>query len=434
MDDRASGDHAGAAGKVVALIAMLVLYFFAYFQRAGIPGTIFDELQRDFRMTASAVTGVGAVFFYVYACMQLVVGLAADRFGGGRTLLFGSAFMCVGALTFPLTHSVPALYASRVLIGFGSSFVFLSIVKEVDVLFAPRHFASLMGVVLMVSYVGSIASTLPFERAAHAFGWRDSLMGVGMMTVAAFCVAWLVLRQFDHSTPRHTGAPLRLLRDVVRNRRSRPLLVGALINFPVVFVIQSSLGKKFLQDTTGLSSAGAATFVLVMAAACGAAGLCGGLALRLTGQRRKPLLIAGAGVILLSALLMLGGVLMAAPGWLFLGAYVLLALSTVASPAAVATMKELNRPDAVAVSISVLNGLVYVGVAVLGNLGGAILDVFRAGARVTETGIVYPAAAYATLFVVLSVLGLISLLVTAIFVPETHGRAITIEEIDSALA
>jgi len=411
-----------------------VLYFFAYFQRAGIPGTIFDELQRDFRMSASAVTGVGAVFFYVYACMQLLVGLAADRFGGGRALLFGSAFMCVGALIFPLTHSVPALYASRVLIGFGSSFVFLSIVKQVDVLFAPRHFASLMGVVLMVSYVGSIASTLPFERAAHAFGWRDSLMGVGMMTVAAFCVAWLVLRQFDHSTPRHTGAPLRLLRDVVRNRRSRPLLVGALINFPVVFVIQSSLGKKFLQDTTGLSSPGAATFVLVMAAVCGVAGVCGGLALRLTGQRRKPLLIGGAGVILLSALLMLAGVLVAAPGWLFLAAYILLALSTVASPAAVATMKELNRPDAVAVAISVLNGMVYVGVAVLGNLGGAILDFFRSGAQVTETGIVYPTTAYATLFVVLSALGLVSLVVTAIFVPETHGRAITIAEIDSALA
>jgi len=434
VEDQASGSNAGSAGKVVALVAMLVLYFFAYFQRAGIPGTIFDELQQDFRMSASAVTGVGAVFFYVYACMQLVVGLAADRFGGGRTLLFGGAFMCVGALTFPLTHSVPALYASRVLIGFGSSFIFLSIVKEVDVLFAPRHFATLMGVVLMVSYVGGIASTLPFERAAHAFGWRDSLMGVGMMTVAAFAVAWLVLRRLNHSVPGRTSAPLSLLRDVIRNSRSRPLLVGALINFPVVFVIQSSLGKKFLQDTTGLSSAGAATFVLVMAAVCGVAGVCGGLALRLTGQHRKPLLVGGAGVILLSALIMLVGVLTAAPGWLFLAAYVLLALSNLASPAAVATMKELNRPDAVAVAISVLNALVYVGVAVLGNVGGAILDIFRSGARVTEDGIVYPGAAYATLFVVLSVLGLVSLLVTAIFVPETRGRAITIEEIDSALA
>jgi len=430
----AAGSRASATGKVVALVAMLVLYFFAFFQRAGIPGTIFNELQQDFQMSAFAVAGLGAVFFYVYAGMQLVVGMAADRYGGGRALLFGSGFMCAGALLFPLTHSVATLYASRLLIGFGSSFIFLSIVKEVDVLFASRHFVNLMGVVLMVSYAGSIAATLPFERAVHAFGWRDSLMGVGVLTVAALIVAWAVLRRVNHAAPRPTGVPVRLLWDVVRNSRSRPLLVCALINFPVVFAIQSVLGKKFLEDSVGLSPAKAATFVLVMALMCGLAGLCGGPALRLTGQRRKPLLIVGAAAILLSALLMLAGVLLNAPGWLFLVAYVLLALSTIASPASVATMKELNRPGAVGVAISVQNAVVYVGVGILGNVGGAILDLFRDGAQVTESGIAYPAAAYATFFGVLSTLGLFSLLAAMLFVPETQGRALTIEEVEQALA
>ena len=431
--DLAAGGHASTTGKVVALIAMLVLYFFAFFQRAGIPGTIFNELQQDFRMSAFAVAGLGAAFFYVYAGMQVVVGMAADRYGGGRALLFGSAFMCAGALLFPLTHSVVALYASRLLIGFGSSFIFLSIVKEIDVLFAPRHFANLMGVVLMVSYAGSIAATLPFERAAHAFGWRDSLMGVGILTGVALVVAWVVLRRVNHAVPQPTGTPMRYLWDAARNTRSRGLLVCALINFPVVFAIQGVLGKKFLEDSAGLSSAGAATFVLVMAFTAGLAGLCGGPALRLTGQRRRPLLIGGAAAILAPSLLMLFGVLLDAPGWLFLVAYMLLALSTIASPASVATMKELNRPGAVAVAISVLNAVVYIGVAVLGNVAGAVLDLFRSRAQVTETGIIYPVAAYATFFGVLSALGLVSLLAAMFFVPETRGRALTIEEMEQAL-
>ena len=45
----------------------------------------------------------------------------------------------------------------------------------------------------------------------------------------------------------------------------------------------------------------------------------------------------------------------------------LLALSMMGSPASLATMKELNRPDTVAVTISVLNTVVYVGVGVLGK-------------------------------------------------------------------
>ena len=355
---------------------MLVIYGLAYFQRTGIPGTIFDELQHDFSLSASAVTALGAVFVYVYAGMQLVAGIAADSYGGRRTLLFGSAIMCAGAVMFPCAHSTTMLFTSRVLIGFGSSFVYLSIVKEVDTLFAARHFAGLLGLALLASYAGNIAATLPFERAVHGFGWRDTLMAVAGMSLVAVVVAWVVLRRLPHVPTGRQRIALRLLWDVLRNRRSRGLLVCGMINFPIAFVIQGILGKKFLEDAVGLSSADAATFVLVMASVCGVAAGCGGPVLRLTGQRRKPVILFAVGMILVSTALMLVAVLTAAPGWVFLVSYVLLALSIMGSPASLATMKEVNRPDAVAVTISVLNTAVYVGVGIVGNVAGAILDAF----------------------------------------------------------
>ena len=68
-----------------------------------------------------------------------------------------------------------------------------------------------------------------------------------------------------------------------------------MINFPISFVIQGVLGKKFLEDAVGLSSADAATFVLVMASVCGLAAACGGPVLRLTGHRRKPVVLSPPG-------------------------------------------------------------------------------------------------------------------------------------------
>ena len=422
------------AVRVVAFGAMAVIYGLAYFQRTGIPGTIFDELQHDFGLSASAVTALGAVFIYVYAGMQLVVGIAADRYGGRRTLLFGSVIMCAGAAMFPCAHSTTMLFASRVLIGFGSSFVYLSIVKEVDTLFAARHFAGLLGLAMLASYAGNIAATLPFERAVHGFGWRDTLTAVAGMSLVAVAVAWVVLRRLEQVPIRRGGIPLRLVWDVLRNRRSRALLVCGMINFPVAFVIQGVLGKKFLQDAVGLSSAEAAAFVLVMASVCGAAAVCSGPVLRLTGQRRKPVILGATGMILLSTVLMLVAVLTAAPGWVFLAGYVLLALSTIGLPASSTTMKEVNRPDAVAVTISVLNTAAYVGVGILSNAAGAILDAFGSQAEVTEARIVYPTAAYATVFACLAGLALVSTLVTIFLVPETQGRTVTPQEIEGERA
>jgi predicted MFS family arabinose efflux permease len=406
----------------VAFAAMVLIYGIAYFQRTGIPGTIFDELQHDFSLSASAVTALGALFVYVYAGMQLVVGVAADRYGGRRTLLLGSTIMCAGSLLFPCAQSTAMLFTSRALIGFGSSFVYLSIVKEVDTLFAPRHFAGLLGLAMLASYAGNIAATLPFERAVHGFGWRDTLLAVAGMSVVALVVAWLVLRRLPHVPVRRHGVPVALLRDVLRNRQSRPLLICGMINFPIAFVIQGVLGKKFLEDAVGLSSAHAAAFVLVMASVCGVAAACGGPVLRLTNQRRKPVILFATGMILLSTVLMLVGVLLTAPGWVFLAGYVLLALSIMGLPAALATMKEVNRPDAVAMTISVLNTAVYIGVGVLGNVAGAILDAFGTRAELTGARITYPPAAYATLFACLAGLALLSTLITVFRIPETYGR------------
>ena len=111
-------------------------------------------------------------------------GIAADRYGGRRTLLFGGTVMCAGAVMFPFAHTATVLLASRVLIGFGSSFVYLSIVKEVDTLFAVAALRGSAGTGAAGELRGNIAATLPFERAVHAFGWRDSL------TVVAGCRWW----------------------------------------------------------------------------------------------------------------------------------------------------------------------------------------------------------------------------------------------------
>ena len=281
---------------------------------------------------------------------------------------------------------------------------------------------------VLVADAGMGKTRLALEAAARqAIAFLD---GACFVSLAAVAVVWVVLRRLKQAPARRGGVPLGLVRDVLRNRASWPLLVCGLINFPVLFVIQGVLGKKFLQDAVGLSSAQAAAFVLVMASVCGLSAVCGGPVLRLTRQRRKPVIVGSTGAILLSTVLMLVAVLAAAPGWVFLTGYVLLALSIVGSPATSATMKEINRPDAVAVTISVLNTAAYLGVGILSNAAGAILDAFGSHAEAAGTRIVYPTAAYATLFACLAGLALVSTLVTVLLIPETHGRAVTLQEIE----
>jgi predicted MFS family arabinose efflux permease len=409
--------------RIAALCAMLAIYFFSYFQRAAIPGTIFNEIQTDMRLSAAAVTALGAVFTYVYGGAQLFVGIAVDRFGGIRALLIGGIAMTTGAAVFPLAHSPAMLYASRILTAVGASVMYLSVIKEICLLFAPQRFAALLGVVLMVGYAGGLAGMLPFERLATFFGWRHALLGIAAVMAAALFVAWRLLRHLEHFRPPAHPFSLRPLWSILRNGRNVPLLLISLIHFPTYFTIQAILGKKFLQDFASLGSASAAVFTTVMIATTAICSISAALLLPWTGHRRKPWIVLGGCLMVAATALLLGGVIVHADGRVFLAAYLAMAAAMLSTPALTATVKEFSRPESVGLSIAVMNGLAYLGAGVIGNLSGVVLDRFKDRATVTAAGTCYPAEAYATDFGMLVCVALASL-ITAFFVRETHGRTV----------
>ena len=183
----------------MAFAAMVVIYGIAYFQRTGIPGTIFDELQHDFSLSASAVTALGALF-------SLRLRRHAARSGRCGGPLWRTATFAVwqhnhvrrSPCCFPVRIPQVMLFTSRGIIRFGSSFVYLSIVKEVDTLFARAPLRRAVGTGDVGELSGNVVATLPFERAVHGFGWRDTLMAVAGISLVAIVVARVVLRRLNH--------------------------------------------------------------------------------------------------------------------------------------------------------------------------------------------------------------------------------------------
>ncbi len=396
--------------QILALVAMSGIYFLSYFHRVAVPGTIFNQIQSDMALSASSVTALAAIMLYTYAGVQLFVGLCADRFGGVRVLVSGGLVMAAGAILFPLCHSAPTLYFCRALTGFGAGFMYLSILREVSIMFGPRRFPMLIAMVGGVGFLGGMAATLPMERATMLISWRMALLAVGGLTLFSVLLAAGVIKKLGLPRTRGAALSLRPIGEILSNRRCWPLLVCNVINFPVYFVIQTTVGKKFLEDFGGLSSATSASMTMIMLATGGATTLLGGFLPSWWGHRRKPVLILGTLLVLMGVVILLTGVYCSAPGSVFLAGYVVLAASSCSVPTGTTLMKELNRPETVALAVAIPNSLCYAGVAVLANAAGLILDLFASKAIVKSDHLIYPPAAYALLFWVLLALCGVSLI------------------------
>jgi len=407
--------------EILIFCSMAGLYFFANFQRGGVPGTVFDELQKDFNAKAGQITALASIFLYVYASVQIFIGAGADRFGPAKMVLTGGALLTVGSILFPLCHTLPMLYLCRALVGLGASFMYLSIVKEIVNIFDSRHFAQILGVLLVLGYSGGLVAMAPLQRFVAAYGWRSAFLGAGFACAAVFVFVAALLKKTGHMEHSHSTLSSGAVMELLRTRSIYPLLVCGPVNFALYYVLQITVGKKFLQDHCGLASDTAADVMFAMFLIVVIGSLVGGFLPGLIGNRRRPFVVATSAIAVLGTLALVTGMFYRAEAWWFVSCYLVLALLNATAVPGTALLKEVSPHAAGAFAIGISNAATYTCVALFSNGAGFALDSFEESARKTATATIYPAEAYQWMFVGMLVFALASL-AASLLAPESHGK------------
>ncbi len=387
--------------RILLMILGTILYFFANIQRVAVPGSIFNPLQQELKVSAPYITAFGAAFMYVYALNQLLVGVAVNRYGGKRVIAAGSCFFCAGALIFPLSHTLELLYFSRILTGFGASVFYLSLVQEIREHCDPKNFTVALSVMILSGYAGGILANAPFIICSAYLGWRSLLLVTGIMSLTVFLLFLLIGRRVkDPPVKKEVRLAVSPFHEVLRKTNNRNIFLFSGINFGVYYVIQTVIGKKFLEDFCRMEAENAAWLLSLMGLFSAGAGFSFALISRLTGNRRRIFLrISGiTGFLVFSGIL---AALLTGFRSSLLGIPLCL-LSLTASTAAITVplLHETNDGLHAGTSVSLLNFISYLAVALLGNAVGFLMNLSP-----PESGIdgiqIYGTASYLAVFSVL---------------------------------
>jgi len=282
------------------------LYLIAFYQRVA-PAVITAELSREFGLSAAALGNLSAFYFYSYAAVQIPTGMLADRWGPRRVLATGAALTAVGTLLFAWSPDVAYANAGRLIIGAAAGVAFVSMLKLASHWMAPRRFAFVSGLALLIGTLGATLAGAPLRIAVDAFGWR-AVMAASAIATAILCVAiWIVVRDdpadrgyegyFPHQSPRGAPSIGAQLAEVFRFRNPWLMLVvpggfsAILLTFPGLW------GVPFLVSQYGFATREAALTASAMLVAWALGSVVfGPLSERL--GRRKPLMAASLVVTL----------------------------------------------------------------------------------------------------------------------------------------
>ncbi len=170
-----------------------LFYVYDYFIQVS-PAVITDQLMATFHVGAAGLSFLGACFFYAYASMQIPAGLLLDRFGPRKLLSCAILISGIGVILFSRTDSYALAGFARFLIGFGSSFAFISTLFLASRWFEHRHFAFIAGLVQMAGCLGSMVGEAPLAHLINLYGWRETLFVTGWITLLLAILYVLIIR------------------------------------------------------------------------------------------------------------------------------------------------------------------------------------------------------------------------------------------------
>ncbi|STX28957.1 major facilitator family transporter [Legionella beliardensis] len=407
------------------IIFLLSATFYLYeFVLQVAPSVMADSMMQTFSVGAAGFGIVSAFYFYAYAPMQLPAGLLFDRYGPRKLMTFALILCAVGSFFFASTDSLFTAALGRFLIGIGSAFSFIGVLVLVSRWFPPQQFALLAGIAQLMSSVGAMFGEMPLAALIEAVGWREASFILALIGLLLALLIWLVIRDYPHQptqfvAKRHIRDEWRRLIAVCGRAYTWVIGIYSCAIWTPIAVFAALWGVPYLQQKFQISVIAASGLCSMIWLGIGVGSpLLGWLSDRVYSRRFSLITSAVLGLAATIFLLYIPGVTL---GWMYLILFIL-GLGAGGQTVSFAVVKDNNPAELVGTASGFNNLSVLIGGAVFQPLVGVFLHHSNDWQAINGVHI-YTVASYNKALLVMPCCFLISLIIAAFVLKESHpGR------------
>lgn len=359
------------------LVCLLGAVFYAYEYLLRIsPSAMEASLRHHFALSATGFGFLSSVYYYAYVPMQLPVGVLMDRFGPRRLLTF-ACFLCVtGTFMFCQTNDYHISIIGRFLVGAGSAFAFVGVLKLATIWLPENRLALVAGLTSALGTVGAMLGDNFLAIIVKHNGWQNTVTYTAIF--GFFLMGFLWFGIHDHTRDLKSGGTInsfkRNLYDLKIILRNEQIWLngfyGCLVYLPTT-VFAELWGIPYLSHAHAMTEtqAGFANSLLFFGFMLGAP-LMGYVSDRMR-CRKKPMIFGAVGAAIMMILILYYPHL---PHTAIYCCVFILGLFYSAQAIVFAVGRELSPNEAAGTAIAVTNMLVMLGAMFLQPLIGRLLD------------------------------------------------------------
>jgi len=161
---------------------------------------VMSLIKADLALTYTESGALTSIYFVGYALGQIPWGTMADRIGSRRVMVASILGIAVSTTLFGFAQGFWQAALARLVSGLLGAGVFVPGVRLVSGWFPPEERGTALGILSIGGSVGLISSSTLSPYIATIIGWRGTIMGIGLLSLALTAVMWVTLKDNEADT------------------------------------------------------------------------------------------------------------------------------------------------------------------------------------------------------------------------------------------
>ena len=159
----------------------------------GLPSIIEGNIREAYQLSVLSFGGLCASYYFLYAPLQLVVGLLVDRYRSDSLVTVAMLLSVTGCCLFANIHSLWLAGLGRMMMGVGAAFIFVMVLKVLATRLRPERFTFYLGIVVGIGMLGYVFLNSVLVIFSNYWGWRllCYFLAVGGLLLLAANYFWI---------------------------------------------------------------------------------------------------------------------------------------------------------------------------------------------------------------------------------------------------
>lgn len=239
------------------------------------PSTMMGYLMNFFHLNGAQFGFLTSTFYYSYCALLIPVGIMVDRFDMRKVLVFACATVLLGQFSFLTSHSLATSSLSRLLMGAGCAFAYISALKLASI-WLPKNLFGLA--VCATDSLGMVAAVLVDTGIPHlstTHGFRYTIWIIFYVGIAVLALISLLIRDrkrtiqiyhigFNQGPLPHQRNTTKTLAMILRNKQIWIIGIIGCFSYVPSSVFGDVWGISYLQQVYQLSAQKASNILSVM--------------------------------------------------------------------------------------------------------------------------------------------------------------------------